>query len=242
MTADNDGLDLSAAEAIAVFLFAISKHWRKVRTSEGTPVPNHLFASPMAPVFLADGEPSVTLRRKWNWPDGDILLGSTEDNMDEVIAFLGLGPEDIAFLAQYYGLEGRLRFFALISARRRFTALYKRTPQFSADLRDLASLAKPASPDAKYADPETLEELLYLDPATLVPLNASYEFVLGKGSRAEGRRALNKIELGGGILLREDGVHVAIADVIPFIRDADDDHRPHGVKAWLAWLKQTARA
>jgi len=241
MTAEKDEPELSPSGSLAVFLFAISKHWRKVRISDGTRVPNHLFASSMAPAFLLEGGPSTTLRNNWHLPQGDILLDPTTDTIDDVIAFLGLSAEDIAFLAQYYRLEGGSRFFSLLSDRRKFTALYKRTPQFTADLRDLAALAKPAAADAKYADPEKLEELLYLDPGTLVPLNASYEFVLGNGCREEGRKALNNIELTGGIRVRENGVHVAIGEFLPFIREKHDNPQPDGLKSWLSWLKRAAR-
>ncbi|WP_073981512.1 hypothetical protein [Erythrobacter donghaensis] len=227
----------SGAESLAVFLFAIARHWRQVRSSNGTRIPNHLFASPLATTFLLEGGPPTNLRREWNLPEGDIHLGPTDDTIDDVIAYLGLSESDIRFLTEYYRLSGGMRLFSIFTDRRKFMALCKRTPGFTIDMRDIAKLAAPASPDARYADPETLDELLYLDPGTLVPLNATYEFVLGKGDREAGRRALNELELGADILVREDGIHIAIRDFVSFIDTEPDEAPPHRVTRWLSRLR-----
>lgn len=233
----------SMTASIAVFLFAIARHWREVRASDGTRIPNHLFASSRAGAFLLENGPPEHLRQEWNIPPGAVHLGPTKDTIEDVIAYLGLSSADIQFLERYYRLTGGMRAFSLFGDHRKFAALCERTPGFTVDMRTIAELAVTASPDARYADPETLEELLYLYPDTLIPLNASYEFVLGNGCRDKGRKALNNIELAGGIRLREDGVHVAIGDFLPFIRDTDAeaDQQPHGVKSWLSWLKRAAK-
>ena len=45
MPDDTPTTERSITASIAVFLFAIARHWREVRTSGGTRIPNHLFAS-----------------------------------------------------------------------------------------------------------------------------------------------------------------------------------------------------
>ena len=165
----------------------------------------------------------------------------TKDTIEDVIAYLGLSDADIQFLERYYRLTGGMRPFSLISDRRKFMALCQRTPGFTVDMRDFAELAAPASPDARYADPETLDELLYLDPGTLVPLNATYEFVLGKGHRDAGRRALNELELGADIRVREDGIHIAIRDFVDFIDTEPDDTPPRRPTRWLPRLRNIMR-
>lgn len=242
MPDDNPTTERSITASIAVFLFAIARHWREVRTSGGTRIPNHLFASSRAAGFLLEDGPPEHLRQEWNIPPGAVNLGPTKDTIEDVIAYLGLSDADIQFLERYYRLTGGMRPFSLISDRRKFMALCQRTPGFTVDMRDFAELAAPASPDARYADPETLDELLYLDPGTLVPLNATYEFVLGKGDRDAGRRALNELEHTADILVREEDVHVAIRDFIEFIETDTDKVAPHSPKRWLRQLRrQTGR-
>lgn len=222
----NIGERTSTASA-AVFLFAIARHWRQVRASDGTLIPNHLFASSRAGCFLLEGGPPDHLRREWGIPPGGIHLGPANDTIDDVIAYLGLNDDDIAFLQRYYRLAGGLQVLSFFRDRGAFLRLCERTPRFTVDMRDIAKFAGPAAPDAHYADPETLDELLYLDPDTLVPLNTTYEFVLGKGDREAGRRALNDIELAEGILVREGDVHIAIRDFVEFIEKDTCDPLPH---------------
>ncbi len=241
MPADDSISERRSTASIAVFLFAIARHWRQVRASDGTRIPNHLFASSMAAAFLLEGGPPPHLRTNWNLPASDVHLGKTEDTIDDVIAYLGLTDDDIGFLERYYHLDGGLRLLSIFTDRRKFIELCDRTPRFTVDMRDIARLAKPASSGAQYADPETLDELLYLDPDTLVPMNASYEFVLGKGDRAAGRRALNAIELAGGILLREAGVHVAIKDFVSFVDLDNDDSPPRGIARWFSRVRRRAQ-
>ncbi|WP_143738550.1 hypothetical protein [Erythrobacter colymbi] len=227
---------------LAVYPFAIARHWREVRASDGTRIPNHLFASSRAAAFILENGPPEHLRREWNIPPGAIHVGPAKERVDDVIAYLGLSDADIQFLENYYRLTGGMRPFSLLTDRRKFMALCKRTPGFTIDMRDIAKLAAPASTDARYADPETLDELLYLDPGTLVPLNTTYEFVLGKGDREAGRRALNELEFGADILVREDGVHIAIKDFVGFIETTPDDPPPPSPMNWLRQLRrQTGR-
>jgi len=241
MSDDAPTSERSITTSIAVFLFAIARHWREVRASDGTRIPNHLFASSRAGAFLMEGGPPEHLRKEWNIPPGGVHLGPTKDTIEDVIAYLGLSTADIQFLERYYRLTGGMRAFSLFGDHRKFKALCERTPGFTVDMRTIADLASPASPDARYADPETLDELLYLDPDTLVPLNASYEFVLGKGDRAAGRRALNELELSAGILLREDNIHIAIKDVLQFIEDDTRERVPRATLGRLRDLWQRAR-
>jgi hypothetical protein len=241
MQDDTLNSERSMTASIAVFLFAIARHWREVRASDGTRIPNHLFASSRAGAFLLENGPPEHLLQEWNIPPGAVHLGPTKDTIDDVIAYLGLSTADIQFLERYYRLTGGMRAFSLFGDHRKFKALCERTPGFTVDMRTIADLAAPASPDARYADPETLDELLYLDPDTLIPLNATYEFVLGKGDRAAGRRALNDIELSAGILLREDDVHIAISDVVPMIESDTEAQVPRGILGRLRDLWWRAR-
>jgi hypothetical protein len=241
MPDDTSLTERPATASIAVFLFAIARHWRQVRASYGTRIPNHLFASSRAAAFLLEHGPPEHLRQEWNIRPGDVHLGPTKDTIDDVIAYLGLSDADIQFLERYYRLTGGIRPFSLFRDRRAFMALCERTPGFTVDLRDFDKFAAPASPDARYADPETLDELLYLDPGTLIPLNATYEFVLGKGDRAAGRRALNELELAGGILVREEDVHIAIKDFVGFIELDTEDSPPHGIARWFSRVRSNLR-
>ena len=51
MPDDKPTTERSITASIAVFLFAIAKNWREVRVSDGTRIPNHLFASSREPDF-----------------------------------------------------------------------------------------------------------------------------------------------------------------------------------------------
>lgn len=241
MTTNTQSEERHPAATIAVFLFAIAKHWRRVWASDGTRIANHLFASSRAAAFLFEDGPPEHMRREWNLPPGGVGLDPTEQTVDDVIAYLGLSDADIQLLVRYYGFSEGMRLFSLFSDPYRFMALCKRTPRFTVDMRNFAEMAAPASPDARYADPQTLEELLYLDPGTLVPLNATYEFVLGKGDRDAGRRALNELELGADILVREDRIHIAIRDFVDFIDTEPDDTPPRRPTRWLPRLRNIMR-
>lgn len=223
---------------LAVYLFAIARHWREVRASDGTRIPNHLFASSRAAAFILENGPPEQLRREWNIPPGAIHVGPAKERVDDVIAYLGLSDADIQFLENYYRLTGGMRPFSLLTDRQKFIALCKRTPGFTIDMRDIAKLAAPASPDARYADPETLDELLYLDPGTLVPLNTTYEFILGNGDREAGRHALNELEHTADILVREEDIHIAIRDFIEFVETDTDKVPPHSPMRWLRQLRR----
>jgi hypothetical protein len=238
MSDENPTAERRMTANLAVYLFAIARHWREVRASDGTRIPNHLFASSRAAAFILEKGPPEQLRREWNIPPGPIHVGPAKERVDDVIAYLRLSDADIQFLERYYRLTGGMRPFSLLSDRQKFIALCKRTPGFTIDMRDIAKLAAPASPDARYADPETLDELLYLDPDTLVPLNTTYEFVLGKGDREAGRRALNELEYTADVLVREDDVHIAIRNFIEFIENDTDKVPPHSPKRWLRQLRR----
>lgn len=106
MPDDTPTTERSITASIAVFLFAIARHWREVRTSGGTRIPNHLFASSRAAGFLLDDGPPEHLRQEWNIPPGAVNLGPTKDTIEDVIAYLGLSDADIQFLERYYRLTG----------------------------------------------------------------------------------------------------------------------------------------
>ncbi len=120
MESDEPSTERSMTASIAVFLFAIARHWREVRASDGTRIPNHLFSSTRAGAFLMEGGPPEHLRKEWNIPPGGVHLGPTKDTIEDVIAYLGLSTADIQFLERYYRLTGGMRAFSLFGDHRKF--------------------------------------------------------------------------------------------------------------------------
>lgn len=218
---------------IAVFLFAITKHWCRAYDAGGARIPNHMFASQLAVALLLENGPPEHLCRRHRFAIGPISIDARPKGHNEVIAYLALNPHDITFLIRYYKLDGKMRPLSFLNEKRKFLALYERTPQFPVDMRDFAALAIPAQPGSQYADPATSAELCALDPDTLVPLNTAYELVLGKGCRKTGRHVLNQTEYAGDYLIREENIYVTAASVVPFIDMNTTPKRPQSVADWL---------
>jgi len=212
-------------ESLAVFLFAISKGWGAITTEAGDRIPNAIFASHLAAALIGAPEGAAAAQRLLSLPERQYHINGDPEPLDEMIAYLGLSDEDIAFLVDHYGLNGNLEMIPPLSKMRAFEELYERTPKYSRDLTK-ASVFKRIYRDARdHWEPVTMEQLTKLPPDTLIPINIAYEYVMGAGDRIQGIDFINRAEHLEGIKIREENAFVTAEETLGLVRKIRCDTR-----------------
>ncbi|MBA4192793.1 MAG: hypothetical protein C0467_32925 [Planctomycetaceae bacterium] len=221
-------------ESLAVFLFAISKGWGSVTTDAGNLIPNHIFASNVAAALIGEAEGAAAAQRLLNLPESQYQIIGDPEPLDEMIAYLGLSEDDIAFLVDHYGLNGNLQMPPRPNDVQAFDELYARTPEYGRDLTKASIFTRIYREATDHWEPATMEQLTKLPPDELIPINIAYEFVMGAGDRTQGMSFVNRAEHREGIRMREDHAFVTVAETIALVQKIkrDTDQR-----SWLQRIR-----
>ena len=210
-------------ESMAVFLFAISTGWGSITTDTGNLVPNHIFASNVAAALIGEAEGAAAAQRLLNLPESQYHVIGDPEPLDEMIAYLGLSEEDIAFLVDHYGLNGNLQMPPRPSEARAFDELYARTPEYGRDLTKASIFTRIYRERKDHWEPVTMEQLTKLPRDELIPINVAYEFVMGAGDRIQGMSFVNRAEHREGIRMREDNAFVTVGETLALVRKIKRD-------------------